>query len=315
MPTRVVLLRVIASGMLALPALVGCAADTENGDNDVVDTDNELTSTVSVPSNGTKSISVAATATKDVTLTIDCHPSADPDVVGTALKIASPTLRLDGAAETVAGFYQKTASIPKGTHTITLTSQGGSATCSVKSTPVPASATCRASTAWHSVNPDHTHYPVGSEGNQAGWEPFPASGNHWGAWAPWNKVYDKPVKRGFLLHNLEHGGVVFSYKCSSASDSAACKSARDELVSLVHSLGLSRVLVTPDPTQPTMFAVRAWRYAFTSDCLDEASAGAFAKAHIRHGREDIEDDPPIPFDPTTTNVPCNDLMAAPDSCN
>ena len=39
------------------------------------------------------------------------------------------------------------------------------------------------------------------------------------------------------------------------------------------------------------------------------------QGHHRMGREDIDADPPIPFDPTTTeNVPCENLMAAPDSC-
>ena len=30
--------------------------------------------------------------------------------------------------------------------------------------------------------------------------------------------------------------------------------------------------------------------------------------------QDADANPPVPFDPTTTNVPCEDLMAAPDSC-
>ena len=74
------------------------------------------------------------------------------------------------------------------------------------------------------------------------------------------------------------------------------------------------MIITPDPTQPEMFAIRAWRTAFTSSCLDETSAKAFARDHYRHGREDADANPPVPFDPTTTNVPCEDLMAAPDSC-
>ena len=39
------------------------------------------------------------------------------------------------------------------------------------------------------------------------------------------------------------------------------------------------------------------------------------KEHFRQGREDIDADPLLPFDPTTTeDVPCENLMAAPDSC-
>ncbi len=315
MHTRPVVIALI-SGLLAVPtlALTGCAADTVDDDG-VVDTDQDLTSSIVLPAYGAKTVSLRATQTRDVTLTIYCHPSADPDDRGPVVQITAPTLDLTGTGPAPAGFFQKTGSMAAGTHAITLANQGAATTCTLRTGVVPAAATCRAWTAWRSANPDHTHYPVGSEGAAAGWEPFPASGNHWGAWAPWNRVYDKPVKRGFLLHNLEHGGLVLSYKCNSATESAACQSARDSLVGLANALGTGRLIVTPDPTQPTMFAVRAWRYAYTSDCLDPQSAAAFAVERFRHGREDIDADPPIPFDPTTLNVPCNDLMAAPDSCN
>jgi hypothetical protein len=29
----------------------------------------------------------------------------------------------------------------------------------------------------------------------------------------------------------------------------------------------------------------------------------------------VDANPPLAYDPTTTNVPCQNLMAAPDSCN
>src|SRR5205085_10907351 len=102
--------------------------------------------------------------------------------------------------------------------------------------------------------------------------------------------------------------------CSS-NTSRECKDAQDKLVAFANGAGLSRVIITPDPSQPEMFAIRGWRWLYSSACLDDASAKSFAQKHIRQGREDIDADPPIPFDPTTTNVPCQDLMAAPDSCN
>ena len=315
MPTRNVVIGLI-SGLLALPTLglTGCAADTGEDDDAVVDTDQDLTSSIVLPAHGTKTVNLRATQTRDVVLTVDCHPPANPDDVGPVVQVTAPTLGVSASGEAPAGLFQKAGSIPAGTHSITLANEGAATSCTLRTVPVPAAATCRAWTAWRSANADHTHYPVGSEGAAAGWEPFPASGNHWGAWAPWNRIYDQPVKTGFLLHNLEHGGLVLSYKCSSADESAACTSARDSLVELANSLGTGRIIVTPDPTQPAMFAVRAWRHAYTSDCLDVQSAASFAVEHFRRGREDIDADPPIPFDPTTLNVPCNDLMAAPDSC-
>lgn len=307
----------LLAAVLAVPALAlaGCAADAPGGEGDVVDTSEDLTSTITVPAYGSRTLHLRATATRDVTLTLDCHPPEHPDEIGPVVQVTAPSLGLTGSGPAPAGYFQAAVNVTEGTHDVTLANAGPQVACSLRLENVPEASTCRSWTSWRSANADHTHYVVGSEGAAAGWEPFPASGNHWGAWAPWNTVYERPVKRGFLLHNLEHGGLVFSYRCSGPDESSACKSAADGLVDLANALGLSRVIVTPDPTQPTMFAVRAWRWAYTAECLDAESAGAFARARIRHGREDIDADPPIPFDPTTLDVPCNDLMAAPDSCN
>ncbi len=313
MTTRFGILAVISCTSLVMA--IGCTAESGEPDAEPLSADADLTSTVRVADNGTTTVPLNAQNDSDVTVTVDCHPPADPDTVGPVFKVDAPDLGTSSNDPARAGYWQASAKLTAGSHSIKLTNQGPAMTCSVRSTPAPSQATCTEWSAWRSPNTDHTHLKVGVEAISAGWEPFPASGNHWGAWAKWNTVYDEPIKRGFLLHNLEHGGLVFSYNCESATASADCKTARDQLVDLVNSLGLGRVIVTPDPTQPTMYAVRAWRYAYTSDCLDTTSAGAFAQAHIRHGREDADADPPIPFDPTTTDVPCQDLMAAPDSCN
>jgi hypothetical protein len=299
---------IVTISAVCLASLAGCAAET---DEEASADEADLTSSVQVPANGAADFSFTAKKAADLTLTVDCHPSADPDTVGPVIKVSSSTLGLKEPPH--AGYYSWTGTVPAGAHKLTLTGVGAATACTVKTTAVAASASCREWSSWHAVNINHTHYKVGAD-TSADWEAFPASGNHWGAWAAWGKVYDKPVRHGFLLHNLEHGGLVFSYKCASPTDSTACKSAHDQIVALAQKFGQSRIIVTPDPTQPTMFAVRGWRYAYTSDCLDQASGLAFAKAHYRHGREDADSDPPIPFDPTTTNVPCQDLMAAPDSC-
>lgn len=313
MTTRFGVIAVLSLTSLVLAA--GCAAESGEPDDEPINADNDLTSSVSLPGNATKNIALNTTKAGDVTVTIDCHPPADPDGLGTVIKVDASGVGGGASDPARDGYYQITTSLSAGAHSIKVTNQGPSATCSVSTKPVPAGATCKAWTSWRSPNTDHTHLRVGVEAISAGWEPFPASGNHWGAWAPWNKDYPKAIKRGFLLHNLEHGGLVFSYKCNAATDSTECKNEHDALASLVNSLGMGRVIITPDPTQPTKYAIRGWRWAYTSDCLDDGSAKAFARAHIRHGREDADGDVPIPFDPTTTNVPCHDLMAAPDSCN
>jgi hypothetical protein len=317
MPTRLLTIALVSG--VAVLGFVGCAANSSGGGDDIVlGDDANLTSTISLGANEERTINLTATTAGDVTVTLDCSPPADPDDQGPVVGVTAPTLGVDGkgpAPATPAGYWSHTGPMAAGQVPITLKNTGSAVSCRLSTTAVPSTATCRARNEWRSANTDHTHYRVGEQGAAAGWDPFPASGNHWGAWAKWDTVYDKPVKTGFVLHNLEHGGLVFSYKCSSPSDSKACSDARDQLMAIAQGVSGPRVIVTPDPSQPNMFAVRAWRYAYTSDCLDKQSASDFARKHYQQGREDTDADPPIPFDPSTTNVPCQDLMAAPDSCN
>lgn len=291
---------------------LACSAETGEEENNI-DAE-ELTKTLQLPASGNATFSFNATNATDVVLTVDCRPPADPDSVGPAFRLSAPTLGVSASEPPRAGYYRRAGRVAAGKHTLTFTSLHGSASCTIRTSSISQGATCRAWNEARSVNTNHTHFAVGTD-TSSDWEAFPASGNHWGAWAKWSTVYDRPVKRGFVLHNLEHGGVVFSYKCSSATASADCRDAKAQMVALANAFGQPRVIVTPDPTQPTKFAVRGWRYAYTSDCLDTASALSFARSHYRHGREDEDADPPIPYDPTTTNVPCQDLMSAPDSCN
>lgn len=314
MPTRVAAIALF-SAVSAL-AIGGCAADSadEAGDDGIVAADSDLTSTVTLAANAERTIMLNATSARDVTITLDCAPPAHPDDRGPVVAVKAPSLGVSGSGPAPAGYWSRTGALAAGQHALTLKNQGAAVQCRLETKAVPTGATCRARSEWRSANTDHTHYRVGEQGAAAGWDPFPASGNHWGAWAKWNTVYEKPVLTGFALHNLEHGGLVLSYKCRAPSESRECQEAQDKLVAIAQGVDGPRVIVTPDPTQPEMFAIRGWRWLYSSACLDEQSAAAFAQKHYRQGREDADSDPPLPYDPSTTNVPCQNLMAAPDSC-
>ncbi len=296
--------------------LAACAADGDepkDGDEGTEMDASDLSSRSVRLGPGQTTFTLRQTSAQDLTISIDCRPPENPDDPGPVFKLAAPDLGTSANDPPRAGFWSHTGHVAAGSHSITFDNLAGPATCTIRSAAVPTSATCRSGMSFRSPNTNHTHFRVGTD-TSGDWEPFPVSGNHWGAWAFWTRVYDKPVKRGFLLHNLEHGGLVFSYKCSGPAQSPACQDAKNQLSQLAQSVGGPRVLVTPDPTQPEMFAIRAWRYGFSASCLDQPSALQFARAHYNHGREDIDANGPIPFDPSTTNVPCEDLMAAPDSC-
>lgn len=304
----------ITSIFLGFSVLVGCGSageDVPTAPEDWVGTGDgqELTSrTVSVPAGGSASISLRSQGSP-MNVAVDCGVPSNPDDTGPLFEVSSAVAGLGGASDIVAGYWERATALASGTHAMKIVSHGGALRCVVRADVVRG--TCDAWSVRRSPVADHNHVEVGS--TNVTWEPFPASGNHWGAWAKWNQVYDKPVKTGFVLHNLEHGGAVLSYKCPSAAG-ASCAAARDALVAWAERAGVSRIIITPDPNQPTLFAIRTWRTAYTSECLNEASATAFLRKNIRRGREDTDADPPLPYDPTTLSVPCRNLMAAPDSC-
>lgn len=264
---------------------------------------------VQVQAGQTSSLSFTAPAFP-VELSVVCPISANPDVVGTEFAVESSALGLSSSSSTNASLWQWSGDVAPGPATLDIHGLSGDAVCTVTLRRVAGE--CTSSTASRSPETGHTHLRVGTEVST--WGDFPAAGNHWGAWAPWDTVYTRPVKRGFYLHNLEHGGLVLSYGCSSPSESAECADAAANLETLKNAFGETRVIVTPDPEQPPLYAARAWRTGYQSDCYAEDRMLDFMTTFFRHGREDIDADPPIPYDPTTTNVPCVNIAAAPDSC-
>jgi hypothetical protein len=296
-----------------LVSLCGASAcigteDDENIDVAVGDEKADAVSHVTVNAGSTSTVSFNATAGA-VDITVDCAPPANPDSVGNQFTVKGTGLGIS-TTPAIAGFWQWSGTTTAGAKKLEIKGTSGSQSCAVRVRK--ATGQCTASTVSRSPETGHTHLFVGSNITAAA---FPASGNHWGAWAKWGTVYSKPVKRGFYLHNLEHGGLVLSYKCASATASAECQEAAANLTALANSFGEYRVIVTPDPEQPTLYGIRGWRVGYQSDCFSEQRMLGFMGDHFRDGREDTDADPPVPYDPTTNQVPCVDLMAAPDSCN
>jgi hypothetical protein len=122
----------------------------------------------------------------------------------------------------------------------------------------------------------------------------PSSGNHYPVWAAF-ETYSAPIPEGFWVHDLEHGGVVFTYDCPDegcASDIAAAQTFIDGMTAdplCDPSAGNPRVrmTMTPDPNLDVRFAASAWGWTLRADCFDPVAFGAFVTAHYGNGREAI----------------------------
>ena len=97
----------------------------------------------------------------------------------------------------------------------------------------------------------------------------PTSGQHYPVWAAF-KTYAAPVPRGFLVHALEHGAVVFTYNCPGgcAADIAALQAMLDARAAdpLCVAPLKNRFIISPDPLLDSRFAASAWEVPSIEGC-------------------------------------------------
>lgn len=99
----------------------------------------------------------------------------------------------------------------------------------------------------------------------------PHSGPHYGSWADF-EVYAAPVPWGFLVHSMEHGGIVIAYNCPSGCP--VIVSALEGFVAdypadpLCTAPLRHRLILVPDPTLDVPIAAAAWGHTYRATCLD-----------------------------------------------
>jgi Protein of unknown function (DUF3105) len=122
----------------------------------------------------------------------------------------------------------------------------------------------------------------------------PSGGNHYAVWAAF-QTYDYPVPVGFLVHDLEHGAVIFWYNCPEG-----CAGEVAEVQAFIDSqpedplcssfTATRRAVLVPNSALPTRWAASAWGFALTANCFDSAEFGAFYDAHYGQGPESLCND-------------------------
>ncbi|MBX7078387.1 MAG: DUF3105 domain-containing protein [Nannocystaceae bacterium] len=111
----------------------------------------------------------------------------------------------------------------------------------------------------------------------------PASGPHYPTWAAWGE-HTGVVPRGNWVHNLEHGGIVLSYRCNDD-----CEPELQTLRDVLAARQQLRILLTKDPLLPGQerFAAIAWTWVLRFDAPDLATLTCFADQHENHAPEDV----------------------------
>jgi len=104
----------------------------------------------------------------------------------------------------------------------------------------------------------------------------PTSGPHDPQPVEWG-VYDSPIPKEKLVHNLEHGGMLILYNCPGGCP---------ELVQQLQQFGEryvtggQKVVVAPYPGMDSRLALVAWTYLDTFDELDPARVAQFIEADL-----------------------------------
>jgi hypothetical protein len=109
----------------------------------------------------------------------------------------------------------------------------------------------------------------------------PTSGTHYPYPAAWG-IYKDPPADGFLVHNLEHGGVIISYNPKRIKDQELSQ-LRQQVRSLSNFNG--RIILTPRLNLDTAIALTAWNYLQELDRYNSTAIKVFYDTHIARGPE------------------------------
>jgi hypothetical protein len=120
----------------------------------------------------------------------------------------------------------------------------------------------------------------------------PSGGDHWPIWAAYRIYQETVVPREMYVHDLEHGGIVFLFRCSGS-----CTDVVDALTTAFDGMpadplcdGMAptaRHVLTADPDLATPIAAAAWGATYTATCIDPPSLAKFARDHYAQGPEDF----------------------------
>lgn len=105
----------------------------------------------------------------------------------------------------------------------------------------------------------------------------PTSGWHFVETLPAG-FYDTPRLDGNILHSLEHGAIVLSYK-SIISDEDK------HILQAFYENNKTKLIIVPRENMDTNFALTAWEYIDRFDVYDEVRVIDFIKDHLNRGPE------------------------------
>ena len=137
------------------------------------------------------------------------------------------------------------------------------------------------------------HIPVGTDPGPYPSDP-PAGGRHYpvtydpGFYTP-EAVQSLPkYYAGYLVHNEEHGYVIFWYNCQ-ADPKINCTDLQNAIKQVINENNTFKVIGFPWPSMKTPLAITAWGRILRLDNVDLPTMRAFYRTYVNKGPEQTPD--------------------------
>ena len=130
-----------------------------------------------------------------------------------------------------------------------------------------------------------THITVDSDPGEYNSDP-PTSGPHYPdeAQAGFYNTNSYQYPAGYLVHNLEHGYIIYWYNCGLL-DEAACTDLKSQIKSVMDEVNNVKVIAYPWDSLDTPVAMTSWGRLQKMETFDAAQARAFYKSNLNRSPE------------------------------
>jgi len=129
------------------------------------------------------------------------------------------------------------------------------------------------------------HLPIDTDPGQYNSDP-PTSGLHYADEldAGFYETNNYQYPAGYLVHNLEHGYVLFWYNCDLL-DEAACTDLKSKINSVMDELGGTKLIAYPWPSLDVPLVMTSWGRLEKFESFDADKAKAFYRANLNKAPE------------------------------
>jgi hypothetical protein len=129
------------------------------------------------------------------------------------------------------------------------------------------------------------HVPTDSDPGKYNSDP-PTSGPHYSGEleAGFYESNDYEYPAGYLVHNLEHGYIIFWYNCDLL-DEAGCTTLKDQIRTTMDELGGTKMIAYPWPSIDVPLVLTSWGRMQKVETFNAEQAKAYYRANLNKSPE------------------------------